>query len=514
MKSSIIDVGGIDVGGIEVGGDDRSSARSEVRATRRILARAWFAILSFDIEQANSLILSAECSSGAAYPPGSRVLGDEIAVLRAAILALRDDSFAALLVVRTILDARPSGLASRIALAVARLGYWKLGDLDRVLAFGRSSALVRRSGPQVTPAILDLTLDAAIEADLLRYPAATRLATDALALAENRFGRGAPITALPASVIARVLYDGGYLDEAESVLNPRLEVIRKTPYIECALRAFPTLARIASHRGQVEFAALILQDAEALGERRGWVRLVAVSLAERLHIMVRHGRLAEARTCVDRLERLAARDQSDAFVQSEVRRHAALAHCRFMMASGFHQSALLLRRLHAEALARKDLSQAFRLHLELAEALEHDGEHREALHIVVEALRTAGGVGLYQAFRDSGPGVDRLLRRLCDRSAAVSEPSLAYLAGLQRRTPLQNPPRLPVATGVRNGSNISDRERAILELVAKGYSNKRIAQSLTISPETVKSHAKHIFAKLAACNRAEAVSKAEGLGLI
>lgn len=499
---------------IEARRDDQSSTRGDVRTTRRILAQAWLAILSFDIEQGYSLIHAAESSPGGVRPPGSHLLRDEIVALRAAILALRDDSFAALLAVRTILDARPSGPVSKIAAAIARLGYWKLGDLDRVLALGRSSASVRRSARPISLTILDLTLDAAIEANLLRYPAATRLATDALVLAENRFGRGAPLTALPASVMAQILYDGGYLAEAENVLNLRLEAISKTPYIECALRAFPTLARIASHRGQVEFAGLILQEAEALGERRGWVRLVAASLAERLHVLMRHGRLSEARLCLDRLERLAARDQPDAFVRSEVRRHADLARCRFMLADGLHQSAPPLRRLHAEALARRDLSQAFRLNLELAEALEHDGRRHEALPIVMEALRTAGGAGLYQAFRDSGPGVDRLLRRLCDEPTAVSEPSLAYLAGLQRRAPLQERPRPPVATGLRGGSNISDRERAILALIAKGYSNKRIAQSLTISPETVKSHAKHIFAKLAAGNRAEAVSKAEGLGLI
>ena len=494
---------------VEACDDDLSRART----ARRRLARAWSAVLSFDIEQGQALTLSAERGLGGGGAPGSRILRDEIAALRAASLAIRDEGFAALLAVRTIMESRSSGIAARIAFTIARLGYWKLGDLDRVLTFGRPSARAEDGGQHVLLTILDLTLDAAVEADLLRYPAALRLATDALAMAEDRFGRGASVAALPASVIAQILYDGGYLDEAESVLTPRLEAIRQASYVDCALRAFPTLARIASHRGQVEFAALILQEAEALGERRGWVRLVAASLLERLHILARRGRLREARVCVDRLDRLAAHTQPDAFVQSEVRRLAAMGRCRFMIAAGLHESAPVLRQLHAEAIARRDLSLAFRLQLELAEALENDGRVDEALQILMEVLRTASGAGLYQAFRDGGPGMDRLLRRLRDQPGALAEPYLPYLVSLGR-TPSQGLSKQPARTGVRSCSNISDRERAILRLIAQGYSNKRIAQSLTISPETVKSHAKHIFAKLAAGNRAEAVSKAEGLGLI
>ena len=54
----------------------------------------------------------------------------------------------------------------------------------------------------------------------------------------------------------------------------------------------------------------------------------------------------------------------------------------------------------------------------------------------------------------------------------------------------------------------------ILGLVRRGLSNKRIALELGIAPETVKSHAKHIFLKLGAQTRVEAVSRASSLGLI
>jgi LuxR family maltose regulon positive regulatory protein len=45
-------------------------------------------------------------------------------------------------------------------------------------------------------------------------------------------------------------------------------------------------------------------------------------------------------------------------------------------------------------------------------------------------------------------------------------------------------------------------------------SNKIIARELHIAPETVKSHAKRIFIKLSTKTRAEAVARANELGLI
>ena len=59
---------------------------------------------------------------------------------------------------------------------------------------------------------------------------------------------------------------------------------------------------------------------------------------------------------------------------------------------------------------------------------------------------------------------------------------------------------------------LSQRETGILQLMADGMSNKQIAQSLGVTPETIKTHAKSIFAKLATRTRAQAVARAEAIG--
>ena len=65
-----------------------------------------------------------------------------------------------------------------------------------------------------------------------------------------------------------------------------------------------------------------------------------------------------------------------------------------------------------------------------------------------------------------------------------------------------------------DGDAITSRERDVLSMISQGHSNKHIARTLKISPETVKSHAKRIFSKLSVSTRIEAVSRAVSLGLL
>jgi DNA-binding NarL/FixJ family response regulator len=61
---------------------------------------------------------------------------------------------------------------------------------------------------------------------------------------------------------------------------------------------------------------------------------------------------------------------------------------------------------------------------------------------------------------------------------------------------------------------LSDREREVLDLVASGATNREIAASLFLSPHTVKEHTSSLYRKLEVRNRAEAVVRAQRLGLL
>jgi len=64
------------------------------------------------------------------------------------------------------------------------------------------------------------------------------------------------------------------------------------------------------------------------------------------------------------------------------------------------------------------------------------------------------------------------------------------------------------------GEALSAREREVLESVARGATNKEIARQLHISEATVKSHLLHIFSKLGASDRTQAVTIAVKKGVI
>jgi two-component system response regulator DesR len=62
-------------------------------------------------------------------------------------------------------------------------------------------------------------------------------------------------------------------------------------------------------------------------------------------------------------------------------------------------------------------------------------------------------------------------------------------------------------------SGLSPREREVLELIATGATNGEIAAQLFLSPHTVKEHTSALYRKLGVRNRAEAVQRAQRLGL-
>jgi DNA-binding NarL/FixJ family response regulator len=61
---------------------------------------------------------------------------------------------------------------------------------------------------------------------------------------------------------------------------------------------------------------------------------------------------------------------------------------------------------------------------------------------------------------------------------------------------------------------LSEREREVLDLIAAGSTNREIAGRLFLSPHTVKEHTSALYRKLGARNRAEAVQRAQRVGLL
>jgi DNA-binding NarL/FixJ family response regulator len=67
---------------------------------------------------------------------------------------------------------------------------------------------------------------------------------------------------------------------------------------------------------------------------------------------------------------------------------------------------------------------------------------------------------------------------------------------------------------VPSGPGLSTREQQVLELVATGATNGEIAITLHLSPHTIKEHTSSLYRKLEARNRADAVQRAQRLGIL
>ncbi len=115
----------------------------------------------------------------------------------------------------------------------------------------------------------------------------------------------------------------------------------------------------------------------------------------------------------------------------------------------------------------------------------------ELLTLDVEALvpRSIDGAELVVAVRRVRRG-----ERVVDPGVLISDPSAEAEAP--------------------SASALTEREREVLVLLAEGQSNREIASSLYVSLPTVKTHLAHIYAKLGAKNRNEALGRAVAGGLL
>ena len=129
---------------------------------------------------------------------------------------------------------------------------------------------------------------------------------------------------------------------------------------------------------------------------------------------------------------------------------------------------------------------------------------REALE---RALELAGEEGWVRIFVDFGPP----MRHLLERGAASGSGGPAVvqlLTAFESAEPVASTPVPPLAEPIR------ERELQVLRSIASGLSNPEIAAQLNLSPNTVKTHVRNLYAKLGARKRSEALRRARDLGLI
>lgn len=119
-------------------------------------------------------------------------------------------------------------------------------------------------------------------------------------------------------------------------------------------------------------------------------------------------------------------------------------------------------------------------------------------------LKSADGDTLVNAVRVVAGG-EALL------APAVTRRVIQHVASMAPPAPFEAAPQHPSAAAI---GDLSDREVEVLQLMARGLSNKEIAAALFVSSTTVKTHVSHILTKLGVRDRVQAVIEAYESGIV
>lgn len=448
----------------------------------------------------------------------------ECRAIRALLAALRDDAQGALQLAEACLSQPLSDDPWMLNVLgnVVRFAHWKSGDLERLYATPWIPYSADENRRYPLSSVYRQCLLGLAELQQMRFDLAERHFVQATQLAEQYAGPTSTAAALCAPALAQLRYEQDRLDEAEALLLAHLPVINVAVLLDSVLIAYTLLVRIAVARGHLEQAHGWIEQALAIGHERNWHRLVAALLLERVRLLLVERRPREAAACVEQIDRLvnsvdlpaaAAHDDAGA---SELDRYRTLGAACVAMAGARPDDAVrqieaLLQRLPQ----RRPSYLALRARVMLALACHASGAASRAVEECGTVLATIEAARSYRTILDQGPGVGALLETV-RRATAPTQANAARLACLdellERCNERYQQRQKASSASVREA--LSARERGILALIADGQSNKEIARTLGIAPETVKTHVKNIFVKLSVEKRAQAVARAQSLGLV
>jgi LuxR family transcriptional regulator, maltose regulon positive regulatory protein len=481
------------------------------------LAIAWGMALAAQYDESLALLGEIERDVNADHLQDQEAFRCEYDTIRSVALAMKDDSEAALPIAQDCLSRSTDPWTANVASNVVRFGHLKRGDFREFYATPWIPYSIDEDKKNVFASVYYRCLQGNAEAQQLRISSANRYYLEAQRLAEEYVGPNSVAAALPASLIARIRYEQGRLDEAESLLIYRIPLINAGALLDGVLSAYSVMARIAVHRMNVEWAHTLLEAAENQGEARGWGRLSAAAVLERARLFFNEGRIDEGAGCLRRLERLAAEYPAPAnCAWSDIHRYAEFGRAYLASAEERFEDAIsILNGLRQEFESVGNRHLALRAQTHAATVRFRAKQFAEALESFSDIVTVFARARIYQPVLDEGKEIGPLLAAFQDRVERAGGPRdlISYTSNLTAAWKSRYDAARQKAPASAVAEALTSRESDILRLIAEGLSNKEIAKGLAIAPETVKSHIKHIFTKLNVERRMQAVSRAQILGL-
>ena len=345
-----------------------------------------------------------------------------------------------------------------------------------------------------------------------RLRAAEQTYRRALALMVPPGATPAPAASLQHIGLAEVLRQRGDLEAALRHATEGLELCRRLASTEPSAAGLATLAWVQYGLGNLAAARATADEAARAIPSATVVPLFNPGPAERARLLLALGEVEWVAAWAAR------RGLSDDVAPVYPRERESLVLARLLLAQGApDRASSLLDRLHHAALADGRFGSVIEIRALQALALDAASNPAAALDVLADALALAQSEGYVRVFADEGPAMTSLLRRLVaavqrglgptlDRAqieyavrvlgAAPPEPSDSATASIR------------IAGGAVLVEPLTEREREVLVLLAEGQSNREIADRLVVTLDTVKKHLTHIFGKLGAVSRTQAVARA------
>ena len=472
-----------------------------------------------ELEGVEAWLRDAErCLGGAGSPaPSAKMaVNDEefrrlpagIELYRSALAMARGDVLGTVRHARRASDFSPEEdhLVRASAAGMSGLAFWTSGDLEAGhSAYAECVAGLRRAGH-----IADIFGCSIALADIRlaqgRLGEAMRTYEQALQGAAEQGGpvlRGTADMHVGMSEVHRERDD---LNAATQHLLRSQELGEHTGLPQNRYRWRVAMARIRQAEGDLAGAVELLNEAERwyMGDFFPNVRPIP---ALKARVWIAQGSLGEALGWA-REQGLSADDDLSYLREFE---HITLA--RVLLARyqderaerSLHEATRLLERLLAAAEEGSRTGRVIEILVLRALAHQTLGDIPAALACLERALTLAEPEGYVRVFIDEGPPMAALLR-----AAAKQETGRNYVRRL-----------LAAVTETEDGSPVrqdlieplSERELEVLRLLGTDLDGPDIARELMVSLNTVRTHTKHIYAKLAVTSRRAAVRRAAELGL-
>ncbi|CAN7774080.1 LuxR C-terminal-related transcriptional regulator [Cupriavidus necator] len=354
-----------------------------------------------------------------------------------------------------------------------------------------------------------------------RTEEAQRMTTAMLSAIPRRLRAGSPAACHAAVLLAEILCEHALDDAARAMLDegePLLPMTVPANRIAAAL----VRARLPAPGEHTDAALERLACAETAFLQQGLARGAATMQAEQVRLLAIGGALCHAEAKVLALDAQAAEPAQPGAEADEIALLAALSGARFALAAHRPDDARarcdIASRL-ASQYGRKPL--ALKAELLRAVALAATGRGAAALELAQQVIADGRQMRLLRSLCDEGPAWAELLAALsCPEDPALE----SYRSRLAAQPPVRRkadtwPPPAPVVSAaegpavrtfgqprrIAEAPALTPRERQIMNLVEQGLSNKRVAQMLGLSLDTIKWNMKNIFGKLRVSNRYEAI---------